>query len=96
MEVNSVAAGTLHPDCHIFIDINPCTAIERITNGRSHKELFENENRLKEVRNKYFELFSQFENTENIIIIDGTQSIEKISDDIWKNVSRYFTRKGGV
>ena len=43
-----------------------------------------------------FELFRQFENTENIIIIDGAQSIEKISDDIWESVSGYFTRKGGV
>ncbi len=96
MGLNSVAAGRLHPDCHIFIDISPRTAIERITNGRSHKELFENEKRLTEVRNKYFELFRQFENTENIIIIDGAQSIEKISDDIWESVSGYFTRKGGV
>ena len=58
------------------------------------KELFENEKRLTEVRDRYFELFEKFKDTENIIVIDGTKSIGKISDDIWENVSKYFTRKG--
>lgn len=96
MDLNSMAAGKLHPDCHIFIDIDPDTAIGRIKKGRTRQELFENKKRLTEVQNRYFELFKQLKTTENIIIIDGIQSIEKISEDIWDNVSGYFSGKGGV
>ena len=94
MDLNSMAAGKIHPDCHIFIDTDPVTALGRISEGRPSTELFENEKRLTEVRDRYFELFEKFKDTENIIVIDGTKSIGKISDDIWENVSKYFTRKG--
>ncbi len=90
MALNSMAAGKIHPDCHIFIDIDPGTAMKRIAKGRTGNELFENEKRLTETRNKYFDLFRQFKGTENIIIIDGTQNIQKVSDDIWQSVYKYF------
>lgn len=90
MDLNSMAVGKIHPDCHIFIDIDPDTALERITKERENNELFENKMRLTEVRNRYLDLFRQFKDTEKIITIDGTQSIEKVSDDIWKNISTYF------
>ncbi len=95
MDLNSMAVGKLRPDCHIFIDIDPDIALERIAKGRKSNELFENKKRLTEVRNRYFDLFKQFKDTENIIIINGTQNIEKIADDIWKNVSKYFIIEGG-
>lgn len=94
MDLNSMAAGKIHPDCHIFIDTDPVTALGRISRNRPGKELFENEKRLTEVRDRYFELFEKLKDTENIIVIDGSKSISQISDDIWENVSEYFTRKG--
>ncbi len=94
MDLNSMAAGKLRPDCHIFIDIDPDIALNRIAKGRESTELFENKKRLTEVRNRYFDLFKQFKDTENIIIVDGMQRIEKVSDDIWKKVSGYFTTGG--
>jgi len=96
MDLNSMAAGQLSPDCHIFIDTDPSVALMRIKKERNGYELFENQKRLEETRKRYFELFKQFKDTENIIIIDGAQSIEKISCDIWENVSGYFTVEGGV
>lgn len=94
MDLNSMAAGKIQPDCHIFIDTDPVTALGRISKGRPGTELFENEKRLTEVRDRYFEIFEKFKDSENIIVIDGTKSIGKISDDIWEYVSKYFTRKG--
>ena len=96
MDLNSMAAGKIHPDCHIFIDTDPDTALERISKGRPGTELFENKKRLTEVRKRYFELFEELKDTENIIIADGTKSIGGISDYIWENISGYFinTREG--
>ncbi len=95
-DLNYMAAGKIHPDCHIFIDTDPDTALERISKGRPGTELFENKKRLTEVRKRYFELFEELKDTENIIIADGTKSIGGISDYIWENISGYFinTRKG--
>ena len=95
-DLNSMAAGKIHPDCHIFIDTDPDTALERISKGRPGTELFENKKRLTEVRKRYFELFEELKDTENIIIADGTKSIGGISDYIWENISGYFinTREG--
>lgn len=85
--LNSAAADTLRPDCHIFIDISPETAIERMKKERFHTELFETKDRLTEVRNRYIELIEQLKDEETIIRIDGSQTVEQISEEIWKNVS---------
>lgn len=90
MKINSLAAGTLKPDCHIFIDVDPDTALERLSKGRYQLDLFETKERLTEIRNRYFELFKQLENEENIIIIDGNLPIEEISGNIWSKVCHYF------
>lgn len=89
-QLNSAALNTLRPDCHIFIDIEPEMAIERMAKERFHTELFETKERLTEVRNRYLELIEQLKEEENIIIINGSQTIGQISNDIWKNVSALF------
>lgn len=91
MQLNSAALETLHPDCHIFLDVAPETTLERIAKGRFHTDLYETKERLTEVRNCYLNIIEQLKNTENIMIINGNQSIEKISDEIWQKVSYLFT-----
>ena len=54
---------------------------------RFHTELFETKDRLTEVRNRYIELIEQLKDEETIIRIDGSQTVEQISEEIWKNVS---------
>lgn len=90
MNMNSLAASSLKPDYHIFIDVEPDITLERMSKGRFHTELFENKKRLTEVRNRYFELIDKLKDTENIIIIDGNQGIDDISEEIWSKVSHLF------
>ena len=90
MNINSLAANTLKPDYHIFIDVDPEATLSRMAKGRFHTELFENKKRLTEVRNKYLELIDSLSATENILIIDGLQSIDSIADEIWSRVSHLF------
>lgn len=92
MQLNSVALETLRPDCHIFIDVAPEITLERMSKGRFHTDLFETKERLTEVRNCYLELFEQLKDKENIIIVNGNQSIEQISNEIWQKVSYLFTK----
>ena len=90
MNINSLAASTLRPDYHIFIDVEPDITLERMAKGRFHTELFENKKRLTEVRNRYLELIDKLKDTENIIIVDGNQDIDDISEEIWSTVSHLF------
>ena len=90
MKTNSLAADTLKPDCHIFIDVDPDTCLKRMSKGRHQIDLFETKERLTEVRNRYFELFKQLKERENVIVVDGNHSIEEISEEIWSKVCHYF------
>lgn len=93
MQLNSEAANVLRPDCHIFIDVDPEISLERMAKGRFHTDLFETRERLTEVRNCYLKLCDMLKEQENIIVINGNQSVEQISDEIWDKVSYLFENK---
>ena len=90
MELNRISLDTLRPDCHIYIDVDPEITLDRMQNGRFQTELFENKKRLTEVRNRYLELIEKLKETENIIVIDGNNSIEDISAAIWDKVAHFY------
>lgn len=88
IEANSQCAEILRPTVHIFIDIDPDISLKRIAKNRFQQELFEKKSRLVKVREKYFEAIEKLKDKENIIIIDGNQSVENISRDIWQQVEK--------
>lgn len=90
MQCNAMAAHFLKPDIHLFIDVSPEAALDRMEQGRQQKELFETKERLSQVRDRYLDLIRQLKQEENIIIIDGDQAIAEISNDIWEAVSKYL------
>mgnify|MGYP004666494755 CR=1 FL=1 len=87
INTNSVSSDILRPDATIFMDISAKTAMERITSGRDHIELYEKEERLNAVREKYFEAFEMLKNDEKVNIVDASKSAEDISEEIWNIVS---------
>ena len=91
MQLNSQALNTLRPDCHIFIDVDPEITLKRMATGRFQTELFENKARLTQVRKNYLELIEKLKDTENIIVIDGNNTINDIAEEIWQNVSHLFS-----
>lgn len=90
MSLNSEAIKTLKPDCHIFIDIEPEVALKRLEKDRFHQEIYETKEHLTKVRACYLDLIKKLRQTETIIVVNGNQSIEKIEDDIWNQVSYLF------
>lgn len=92
IKANEQSKNILQPTITIFIDVNPDVAIERIAKNRFHQELFEKKSRLVKVREKYLEAFEKMEKEENIVRIDGNQSPEKISEDIWTEVKKILVR----
>lgn len=90
IHANEQSSAILKPTVNIFIDIDADTAMERIRKNRFHQELFEKRNRLAQVRENYLQVFDRLKDTETVIIVDGTQTIEEISVQIWEEIREYF------
>jgi len=88
IEANSLSAELLRPDLNIYIDIAPETGMKRLNNGRSSIELYETNENLINVKDKYFEAMELLKFKENIFITDGNRSPELVAADIWKEVSQ--------
>lgn len=90
IQLNSQAAQLLKPDCYIFIDVDPEISLERMAKGRFHTELYETRERLTEVRNRYFDLFTRLKEQEHIFIVNGNQPVESIAKDIWEHLAQFY------
>lgn len=90
MKCNEMANEMIKPDCHLFIDVSPETAMERMAKGRHQTDIYETLDRLTDVRERYLDLIHRLDDVENLVIIDGNRSPKEISDDIWAKVCHYF------
>ncbi|MCC6843270.1 MAG: hypothetical protein IT264_09315 [Saprospiraceae bacterium] len=78
IKAKSIAMEWLKPNLHIFIDIDPEIAIERISKNRPHTELYETLDNLIMVRNKYHEAIQLLNNSEKIVILNCDQTEKEI------------------
>lgn len=76
----------------IFLDLPVKQALERIQRDRFHTELYEKEERLTKVREKYFEAFEKLKCSETVAVIDADSSVETIADKVWERVSPLFEK----
>ncbi|MFA7254154.1 MAG: dTMP kinase [Patescibacteria group bacterium] len=74
------------PDLTILLKVRPTVCLERISRTRIGKEFFEEEEKLEKTWKTYESLSRDPKN--NIRIIDGEQSIEEISDQIYQIVKK--------
>ena len=90
INANSISAEILRPTLTVFLDIPVNTALERIERDRFQTELFEKEDRLIKVRDKYYEAFDKLKDVENVAIVDANANIDIVAEKIWDTVSKLF------
>lgn len=90
IEANAQAAQLLRPTATIFIDVDPNTALERISKNRFHTEIYENLARLTKTRELYFQAFEKEKDRENILILDGSMTEDQLEEQVWEAVKGYF------
>ena len=73
------------PNVTIFVDTQPRICMERIKKARHHIELFEEEQRLEQIRRNYLALKNYFPETS---IVDGNRTPEEVLNDIIKAVGK--------
>lgn len=75
------------PDVCIFLDLTPEQSLERIGRGRATKEIYEDEEKLERVRNRFFEVFELLEGSDNIKVVDASRTPAEIADEIYKLIN---------
>ncbi len=76
------------PHITFLIDTQPALCIDRIKKSRHHVELFEDEQKLVEIRNNYLSLKNNFPNT---YVIDGNRTPEEVMKDVQKIIDKSMT-----
>lgn len=90
INANAMAADTLKPDLHIFIDVPPEICMQRVKANRKQIDLYETEENLTQVRTRFFEAFEKLKHKENIVVVNGNNTPEEVCKDIIEIVSPLF------
>ena len=72
----------MRPDVCIFLDLTPEQSMARINRNRATQEIYENEEKLTQVRNQFYRVFDQLRERDNIQIVDAYRSVEEIHASI--------------
>ncbi len=91
INANSICAELKRPDLTFFIDISVEESLRRLRSSRNQLDRFENEDRIKQVRENYFAAMDKVGNDERIIKIDGTMPSSDICDIVWNKIQKLIT-----
>ncbi len=92
IQANALSAQILRPAVNIFLDVDAEDALERITKNRGKTELFEEKERLIQVRERYMEAFEKLKDAERVEMVDGSREKDEIAKDVWGIVSALLDR----
>lgn len=84
IKTNELSAALLKPTITFYIDVDPEVCMQRINANRTSTEIYETLDNLKQVQQQYFKAFELLRNEENICIINGNNSPEKIAQNIYE------------
>jgi len=84
------------PELLLFFDIDPDIARQRMAE-RPSLEIFEHIEFQKKVRQQYHALFDEYRKAGvRLEIIDASQSVEKVAEDVWKEIAKMPIIKSGI
>lgn len=78
------------PDICIFLDLTPQQSMERISKGRVTTEIYETEEQLTRVRNRFLAVIEALKDRDDIRVINAAGTIEEIHKDICKVVDKLY------
>ena len=90
MQANSLAASLLKPDLHIYLDLAPEKALERIRKGREDRELYETMENLSKVHALYAQLIQELIDSENILRVDADRNTDKLHAQIIDSIKKAY------
>lgn len=70
------------PDLCVFLDLDDEACVRRMEQGRSYREIYENEDTLLAVRKRYFDAFRRLEGRDRIRIVNADRTPGKVAEDV--------------
>lgn len=90
-EINDFATGGLKPDIIFFLKIDPETTLDRKRKLDTVDRLeMESVNFHEKVYKGYLDILDRFKDDENLHIIDATQGVEEVYEDVVEILNRYL------
>jgi len=90
-KIHRINLDTLRPDVTVFIDLDPKISMERITKRGGTLEIYENLEKQKAIRDRYFKVMEILKNEgEQFHIFDGSVDERIIAERIWNNLLPMF------
>ena len=77
------------PDLCIFLDLAPEISLQRIAKDRTSTEIYEQQDTLEKVRQRFFEVFDILKDSDNVVVIDTSKDISEVADCVYKAVSEF-------
>lgn len=84
MDMNLNCREIIRPDLCIFLDADIDSCDERIEKNRFDREIYENKEMQRKIRNRFFEVFEKLGDSENIKIVNAAREIPEVLADIIK------------
>ena len=81
INMNLSCPDIMRPDLCIFLDLDAEKSKSRIDSNRATLEIFEKEEILSRIRNKFFDVFNRLPE-ENIHIVDASGSVDEVAQKI--------------
>ena len=88
MALNSQAAQIARPTVNIYLDISVDKALERISRNRGQIDIYESKERLSQTKKSYEKVIAKLKAEENILIIQGEQSLEEVAQNIRQSLEK--------
>ncbi len=83
---NTIAVSMLPATVHIYVDMPPAIAMERIIANRTNIEMYETLENLTAVYNNYATAIDLIKGKEKVAVINGNQTVAQVAADIWEVV----------
>ncbi len=78
------------PDLCIFLDLTPEQSMVRISKGRVTTEIYETEEQLTKVRNRFLTVIESLKGRDDVRIVNAAGTIEEIHEDICRIVDELY------
>lgn len=85
--INNIATNGWHPDIVFYLDLDPTIGLKRIADNNRETNRFDKEGL--DFHKKVREAYLQIARDEELIVIDANQSIEKVFEQVWKEITQW-------
>ena len=86
LSILSMYTQFLNTDSTFFLDISIKTALKRISKSTKHNEIYDNERKLKKIKNAYDFIKKTF--VREFVIVNAEKDIEEVTKDLVKRIEK--------